>query len=283
MTVGQQLQAARKAQRLTIADAASAIRLRAGLVEAIEADKLELLGGDVYARGHLRSYARFLDLDVDKLLADYAEQSGVDAPAVEAAPEPTPAAARSLSLAPVASFADGARSLRPVMGHKRQANWTGAMIVALSLVLLVGVVAIIGKLGASPPKSSPIAQLPSLTASPSASASKTTSPTSTPSPSSTTPTVVPTDLVAQNPGATVQLAVSGAASWVSVVGNSKGTLFQGILQPGSTNSYSDRKGIKLVLGNAGAVSVTVNNNNLGVAGAQGQVVRMAFGPDGAPA
>jgi cytoskeletal protein RodZ len=169
------------------------------------------------------------------------------------------------------------------MGHKRQANWTGAMMVALGLVLLVGVVAIIGKLGASPPKSSPIAQLPSLTASPSASSSKTTKPSSTPSPTSTTPTVVPSDLVAQAPGANVQLSVSGAASWVSVVGNSKGALFQGILQPGSTNTYTDRKGIKLVLGNAGAVSVTVNNNNLGVAGAQGQVVRMAFGPDGAPA
>ena len=78
-------------------------------------------------------------------------------------------------------------------------------------------------------------------------------------------------------------AGNGAASWVSVTGNSKGTLFQGILQAGSTQTYNDRKGIKLVLGNAGAVNVTVNGNNLGVAGSQGQVVRLAFGPDGAPA
>ncbi len=280
MTVGQQLKAARKAQGLSIKDVADAIRLRAGLVQAIEADDLALLGGDVYARGHLRAYARFLELDVDDVLATYAAQIGADEPVVEDVPEPTPAAARALPLAPITrSFADGARSLRPVMGHKKRANWTGAMIVALVLVLLVGVVALIGKLGA-PTTNTPVA-LPSLT--PTASANHSNSSSPTPSPTATTPTAPPSDLVAQVPGATVQLTVSGTPSWVSVIGNSKGALFQGIAQPGTTTTYNDRKGIKLVIGNAGAVSVTVNGNNLGVAGAQGQVVRMAFGPDGAPA
>jgi cytoskeletal protein RodZ len=280
MTVGQQLQAARKAQGLSVEDAAHAIRLRAGLVHAIEADELDRLGGDVYARGHLRAYARYLELDGDALIADYAEQVGAEKPVAEVVAEPTPAAARTLSLAPVASFADGARSLRPVMGHKRQANWTGAMMVALVLVLLVGAVALVGKLGASP-KQNPLANLPSLTGTPSA--SKTTKPSQTPGPTQTTASPLPTDLLAQAQGANVQLAVNGAASWVSVIGVSKGPLFQGILQPGSLNTYIDKKGIKLVLGNAGAVSVTVNGNALGLAGAQGQVVRMAFGPDGAPA
>lgn len=280
MTVGQQLQAARKAQRLSVDDVASAIRLRPGLVTAIEADDLAALGGDVYARGHLRSYARFLELDEDEIIATYNEQVGADVVAAAEVPEPTPAAARSLPLAPVASLADGARSLRPVMGHKRQANWTGAMVAALVVVALIGGIAILGKLG-NTPKQSPIAAIPSLTATPKV--TPTTSATSTPSASATTPTAPPSDLVAQLPGATVQLTVNGAASWVSVVGNSKGTIFQGILQPGTSTTYNDRKGIKLVLGNAGAVTVTVNGNNLGVAGSQGQVVRLAFGPDGAPA
>ena len=113
MTVGQQLQAARKARRLSVDDVATAIRLRAGLVKALESDDLAALGGDVYARGHIRSYARFLELDEAEILAVYAEQIGADSPAVEEVPEPTPAAARSLNLAPVSSLADGAKSLRP--------------------------------------------------------------------------------------------------------------------------------------------------------------------------
>jgi len=281
MTVGQQLKAARTAQRLSIKDVAHAIRLRPGLIEAIEADDLDVLGGEVYARGHLRSYARFLELDVDALLADYAEQVGATAPAVTEVVEPTPPAARELPLAPVVGgFFDGARSLRPVMSHKRQANWTGAMAIALVVVLLVGGIAIIGKLG-SATKVPPVA-LPSLTQTPTGGASKPASSTS-PSPTPTNPSAPPSNLVAQLPGATVQLAVSGTPSWVSVVGNSKGTLFQGILQPGTTSTYNDRKGVHLVIGNAGSVSVTVNGNNLGAAGATGQVVRLAFGPDGAPA
>lgn len=61
-SLGQRFRAAREQRQLAIADAASALRAPAGIVEAIEADQLDRLGATVFARGYLMSYARLLDL-----------------------------------------------------------------------------------------------------------------------------------------------------------------------------------------------------------------------------
>ena len=291
MTVGQQLKAARTKRRLTLEEASQATRLRVGLVKALEADDFAALGGDTYVRGHLRTYAGFLGLDVDDLYEAYAEQLGLE-PAepvvVEAAPTPTPATDSSFA---TSSFVAGASKLYPSSSpHRRRSGgsgWTKAMVVALIGVVLVGAIALVGKLGA-PTKNAPVA-LPSLNPTPSATATlskPSASRTATTSPSSSgtaTSTAAPTNLIAQLPGATVQLAVAGGNCWASVVGVSKGTLFAGTLSNGTTTTYNDPKGVRLILGNAGVVTLSVNGNNLGAPGSVGQVVRLAFGPDGSPA
>ncbi len=40
------------------------------------------------------------------------------------------------------------------------------------------------------------------------------------------------------------------------------------------------EGVKLLLGNAGAITLTVNGQVLGKAGGNGEVVRVEFGPEG---
>jgi len=68
MTLGEVLAARRGERGLTIQQAASATRIRAHYLSALESDELERLAAPVYARGHLRTYARYLGLDPEPLV-----------------------------------------------------------------------------------------------------------------------------------------------------------------------------------------------------------------------
>jgi cytoskeletal protein RodZ len=69
--IGEALRAARRAQGRTLADAANATRVRETYLAALEQEDFAALGDDVYARGFLRSYARYLGLDPEPLLDAY--------------------------------------------------------------------------------------------------------------------------------------------------------------------------------------------------------------------
>jgi len=72
--VGPELAAARTRLGLTVDALAERTRIRPHVIESIEADDFEACGGDFYARGHLRTLARVLGVDVVPLLADYEER-----------------------------------------------------------------------------------------------------------------------------------------------------------------------------------------------------------------
>lgn len=81
-TVGRILADARRSQGKTIADAEEATRIRGKLLEALEADNHDALPNAAYVRGYIISYAKFLELEPKALLAQYADEVGVE-------PEPT--------------------------------------------------------------------------------------------------------------------------------------------------------------------------------------------------
>jgi len=72
--VGPELAAARTRLGLTVDELAERTRIRPHVIEAIEVDDFEACGGDFYARGHLRTLARVLGVDVAPLLADFEER-----------------------------------------------------------------------------------------------------------------------------------------------------------------------------------------------------------------
>jgi len=68
MRLGEVLAAKRGERGLTIEQAATATRIRAHYLSALESDQLERLVAPVYAKGHLRTYARYLGLDPEPLV-----------------------------------------------------------------------------------------------------------------------------------------------------------------------------------------------------------------------
>ena len=72
--IGPELAAARTRLGLTVDQLADRTRIRPHVIEAVEVDDFEPCGGDFYARGHLRTLARVLGIDVAPLLASYDER-----------------------------------------------------------------------------------------------------------------------------------------------------------------------------------------------------------------
>jgi cytoskeleton protein RodZ len=79
-------------------------------------------------------------------------------------------------------------------------------------------------------------------------------------------------------GVEVQLKGVNGLSWVAVSDSTGTTLFSGRIRQGEERTYRDNQLLYVVIGNAGAINLTVNGEDLGVPGSVGEVVRLEFGP-----
>ncbi|HZD68751.1 MAG TPA: RodZ domain-containing protein [Actinomycetes bacterium] len=86
MTIGEKLRSAREAQGKTIQEASAATRIKPSYLEALEAERFGELGGNVYAKGFIRSYAGYLGLDPTSLLEEFRAAERPEAPVFERAP-----------------------------------------------------------------------------------------------------------------------------------------------------------------------------------------------------
>ncbi|MCU1677428.1 MAG: hypothetical protein JWM93_2186 [Frankiales bacterium] len=262
MSVGQSLAAARADSGLTIEALASATRIRATLLRAIEADDFSLCGGDVYARGHIRSMARVLGVDPAPLLAEFDvvhPRETIDH-TVEAI---------------------GAE-WRPVTRERSRPAWGAAMIAAVLLGICA--VVVIGLLNPAKPGSVVAKPTPTVTtgggSTPAPTLSVSASATA-PTPTATlppTPSESTTD-IAKAPvnGVNLRLRVTGAQCWVSVT-DSTGKQTAATLRRGDVRDFKDDKELRLTIGNAGALTIVYNGKELPPLGKNGAVVHRTFTP-----
>jgi len=87
---GERLAAARREQKIALAEIAKELHISEQKVEALERNEFEILGAPVFAKGYMRKYAQLVGLDVDEMLADYAELTeALDTqPVIKARPRP---------------------------------------------------------------------------------------------------------------------------------------------------------------------------------------------------
>lgn len=69
--IGDTLREARIRQDLTIKDVEDALKIRGKYLQALEQDDFEVLPGSTFVKAFLRSYAGYLGLDADVLVAEY--------------------------------------------------------------------------------------------------------------------------------------------------------------------------------------------------------------------
>jgi cytoskeletal protein RodZ len=251
MPIGEILATARVEAGLTIEDVSRETRIRGGLIQAIEKDNFAPCGGDVYARGHIRNIAAIVGVDPRPLVAEFDRIHGGEPQPVEN-PAPTfdPHVAQQ--------------------SERRRPNWAAAMAVALVVICVIAGFNLLSHHRSGSPASAQGSNPPP-------------SPTASQQPVPQVPSPGPTGAVAILPqsGVHVRVRLVASRSWLHVTGSNGQVLFQGILNKGAQRDFADARRIRMTLGNAGAVDLIVNGKDLGVAGANGQVVNENYGPSSA--
>ena len=70
-TIGDRLEEARKRKGISIREAAETTKIRGDYLQKFEANSFDIDLPPLYIRGFLRSYARYLDLDADRIVNDF--------------------------------------------------------------------------------------------------------------------------------------------------------------------------------------------------------------------
>jgi cytoskeleton protein RodZ len=130
--LGRALRTARLRCGKSLEEAGRELRVRTEYLDALEREDFEAIGGDVYVRSFMRSYARFLGLNADKAVAYYERAYG------RPRPEPAPVE-RSPTVAPTE-----ARNLT----EKRRPNW---LLAAAATVIVLAAAAALGVLSTRSP------------------------------------------------------------------------------------------------------------------------------------
>ncbi len=249
MDVGTEIKRARIAQGLYIPELVYRTHIRAGIIEAIEANDFSKCGGDVYARGHVKALGGALGLDTDALLA-----------ALPVDDVPLDVSGSAAGEDSVNIWALDRRSRVP----SEMRTW---------LVLGAIAVAVIGVLIWQSRSRTNTENLAVATASVTATPTATASPSATPSTTATsTPTATPS---ANQAGALTLQLRSTALSWVRV-SNPSTVLFEGNMRSGDSKSFSSTSDLHVRIGNAAGIALTVNGRALGTLGAAGQVYDHTF-------
>ncbi|MEU1121290.1 MULTISPECIES: helix-turn-helix domain-containing protein [unclassified Streptomyces] len=250
LPIGRVLRQARIDAGLTVDEISTSTRVRIPIVHAIEQDDFSRCGGDVYARGHIRTLARVVGVDPAPLLAQYDEGHGGHPPA------PTPAA----------PLFEAER----IRSEPRRPNWTAAMVAAIVAVIgFVGFTAFGG--GDDKDSSKSLAEGPTPAASQPVKKPKPAKPADPkPDPSDSAIAGVPRDKV------TVKVVAPDGRSWISAKDHSGRTLFDGVLEQGQDKTFQDKQKIDLVLGDAGAIKLYVNGKQVDNEFEPGQVERLTY-------
>ena len=73
-SIGERLEEARKRKGISLREAAEATKIRSDFLGHIEQNKMDFSLPEIYKRGFLKNYARYLKLDYDKIMTDYNAQ-----------------------------------------------------------------------------------------------------------------------------------------------------------------------------------------------------------------
>ena len=268
-SIGSRLRFAREAKGMTVSELSAKVRVREVLIKHIEKDEFEKVGADVYVRGHIRAMAQSLDLNPDELMALYPASGVGDSPFDQPVLAPE---TEVLEVASVVveqqnkssqfsgSFFQPLENIRARSGT----NWSLIMASTLGVITLIAIGSVVVSTFNSPTN---------------VVAEEAVSQTPTPTPAATKEAE---DLTANvpAPGVDVLLKAEGNSSWVRATDVNDVELFEGIIREGQEQRIGSVEGVKLLLGNAGAITLTVNGQVLGKAGGNGEVVRVEFGPEG---
>jgi cytoskeleton protein RodZ len=239
--IGATLRSARQSLHVSVEEAAWRTRIKPDYLRALEDERFEEIGHPAVARRHLQTYARYLGLEADVLAQEFERR-------FEQA-EPSPI-----------------ERLNEQVKESRRPPKPKWMIAALVSSVLLGAASLTGIVRGPGPRTIQAGDaLPKLPSSLEASAE---------------PTAAATSVVPPAPAAPVSIGlVAEGRSWLRATVDGE-LVFEGTVPAGTTKTFTGEEQIDIVIGNAGAMKLSINGQDRGPAGRPGEVYRASFGPRG---
>lgn len=246
VTIGQRLNEAREAIGASLYQASQDTKIRVDFLESLEHDDFNFVSGGLYVRGMLRSYAKWLGIDDARVVHEF--DTIYNTPVAETVI--TDMISKPVSVGP-----------RP-----RRPQWLLAGAGAATILLVLSLIGLMNPGGnaATPPPN----------------------PTDTEADAAADPTQGP-ETLAQAPapmqGVNVLVSVIGQKAWMEVHtdGNEDDAVFTGMLLSGQSQTFTGTDRVKMLIGDLGAVRLSLNGRDLGTPGQPGQVGTREFTVDSA--
>ncbi len=257
--IGETLRKERESQNLSVQNVEEGTSIRALYIEAIEGGDYDKLPGEVYAKGFIKNYANFLNLDGDALVKQFIQEISpattipAEVPAAEnktAEPEPAEPAEDDITTP---------RSRRRNKSESEDNSRKYLIAAAAAVLLLIGIFFSFSGSNEETPavtqnEEKPPAENPQV--------AQVTPPAPQP--------VVPTPAN----GVNLQATFSGDC-WTQVIVD--GALaFEGIINAGQVLDWNGEQNVYVVVGNAGAANFVLNGKNVGTLGEEGAVAEKNF-------
>lgn len=233
---------AREAAGLTVEQISALTNIRAAVIKDLEMNSVEICGGIAYARGHIRTITKVLNQKTPKSVSFDADLIVAE---IEAAQSED--GRKIIDRLAENNVADKPREKRRI--KFRTLASISAAVLSIGFVAQVA----INNVSNIDVDTSQI----------------TTTRKSFQNEAASTP-------------AGVNLVVTGISgkSWIGLTNANGEQVFNGQISSGQVATFNDPQLIKAVIGNAGAVKLNLNGSDLGVAGAEGEVVRLDFDANG---
>jgi cytoskeletal protein RodZ len=247
MSLGEFMQGARESAGLSIDELAERTSIRAGLLREIENNNFTHCGGDIYARGHLRSIAAVISVDAHTLIDLYNNEHSSEV--------------RKIHDMLVEN------NVTKIPTERKTVSWKSLAIA--SVVLLATVAG--GQIIIS---NSRTTVSPTSLSSPTPSTAPSSAATAEASPS--TAASQGTEIVPSTSGElSLTISASRGNSNIDVVIDGK-SLYKGPLFQGERKSFSAPNSISIYLSNAGDLDLTLNGEEIAPLGARNEEIRKTF-------
>jgi cytoskeleton protein RodZ len=270
-SIGETLRRQRLQNRISLERVSLETKIGVRLLEAIEAGQFEKLPGGVFRRSFVLQYARALQLDPDEIAGELDQLSQFDEvpplPTVDTVTGPSPSSGSGFS------FRGDLSELR--------GSTIGSLISAVGVIM---VCALIYNWWQTPRPAKvemasvqPVTRAQAVEPSPAAvSPAPITAAPTTPAAPTPAPEAAPTSADAAH----VRVGLSAdEKTWVSISSDGK-NVFANSLEPHETKIIEASEKVRLLVGNAGGVEISLNGKPIGPIGPRGQVRVVELTPAG---
>ena len=248
--VGDILRGEREKQGLTIEDIARETSIRDIYLEAIEKGDYDSLPGDVYAKGFIRNYSRFLQIDGDALLEKYDEERNINK-VVQPVDQPQEPAQNPQPAQPKTNLFAAGDAYRDSLEREEKSGSKKFMILlGIMFVFLGGVyIAFMDDGSENAPKQETVK----------------------------VETTKPAPVEKKYDG--VEITAKALENcWISVKIDGQ-PAFEGTIEKGKEMSWQGKENVDILAGNAGGIQITFNGKDVGTLGQMGQVEERSFKKD----